>query len=106
MIVSQKALPGTGRASLFLGCKLRDFPDKVIHDSDFQHLLSVHLLDLANQNPADEPVQHCLVQLLNGGILPDSFDEGTDDFSLLSIHPVLHHCQVMQTFLVGFLLLF
>ena len=57
-----------GRALLFLCCNLRDFPDKVINDPDFLHLLSVHLLDLANQNPADEPVQHRLVQFLNGGV--------------------------------------
>ena len=44
------------------------FPDKVIHDPDFLHLLAVHLLDLANQNPADKPVQHRLVQFLNGGV--------------------------------------
>lgn len=57
-----------GRASLSLCCNFRDFPDKVIHDPDFLHLLAVHLLDLANQNPADKPVQHRLVQFLNGGV--------------------------------------
>lgn len=51
-----------GRASLSLCRNLGDFPDKVINDPDFLHLLTVHLLDLTNQNPADEPVQHRFVQ--------------------------------------------
>ena len=38
-----------------LRCNLRDFPDKVIHDPDFLHLLAVHLLDLADQDFADKP---------------------------------------------------
>ena len=58
-----------GRASLSLCCNLRDFPDKVIHDPDFLHLLAVHLLDLADQDFTDKPVQHCLIQFLDGGIL-------------------------------------
>ena len=64
-----------GRASLSLCRNLRDFPDKVIHDPDFLHLLAVHLFDFANQNPADEPVQHRLVLFLNGGIAPDFLDK-------------------------------
>src|SRR5699024_11902939 len=46
-----------------------------------------------------------LVQFLNGGIAPDFLDKGTD-FAFLGISPALHHRQVMQTLLVGFLLLF
>ena len=45
-----------------------DFPHEIINNPDFLHLLAVHLLDLANQNPADKPVQHRLVQFLNGGV--------------------------------------
>ena len=81
------------------------FPRQSYTRSDFLHLLAVHLFDFANQNPADEPVQHRLVQFLNGGIAPDFLDKGAD-FALLSVSPALHHCQVMQTLLVGFLLLF
>ena len=58
-----------GRASLSLCYHLRDFPDKVINDPDFLHLLAVHLFDLADQDFADKPVQYRLVQFLNGGIL-------------------------------------
>ena len=57
---------------------LRDFPDKVIHDPDFLHLLVVHLLNLADQDFTDKPVQHCLIQFLDGGIAPDFLDEGAD----------------------------
>ena len=57
----------------YLRCNLRDFPDKVINDPDFLYLLAVHLFDLANQNPADEPVQYGLVQFLDGGVAPDFF---------------------------------
>ena len=89
----------------YLRCNLRDFPDKVIHDPDFLHLLAVHLLNLADQDFTDKPVQHCLIQFLDGGIAPDFLDEGAD-FTLLGIRPALHHCQVMQALLVGFLLLF
>ena len=64
--------------SYFLRCNLRDFPDKVINDPDFLHLLTVHLLDLADQNPADEPVQHRLVQFFNGGIAPNFLDKGAN----------------------------
>ena len=46
-----------GRASLFLCYNLRDFPDKAINNPDFLHLLAVHLLNLANQDFADKPVQ-------------------------------------------------
>ena len=42
--------------SYFLRCNLRDFPDKVINNSDFLHLLTVHLLNLADQDFADKPV--------------------------------------------------
>ena len=63
-----------GRASLFLCCNLRDFPNKVIHNLDFLHLLAIHLLNLANQDFADKPVQYRLVQFLNGGIAPDFLD--------------------------------
>ena len=52
-----------------------DFPDKVIHDPDFLHLLAVHLLDLADQDFADKPVQYGLVQFLNGGIAPAFLDK-------------------------------
>ena len=52
----------------YLRCNLRDFPDKVIHDPDFLHLLAVQLLNLANQDFTDKPVQYGLVQFLNGGI--------------------------------------
>ena len=38
----------------FLCCNLRDFPDKVINDPDFLHLLAVHLLNLANQDFTDK----------------------------------------------------
>ena len=94
-----------GRASLSLCCNFRDFPDKVIHDPDFLHLLAVHLFDFAHQNPADEPIQHRLVQFLDGGIAPDFLDKGAD-FAFLSVSPALHHCQIMQTLLIGILLLF
>ena len=103
-LVHKLTLPDMGRAILSLCCNLRDFPDKVVNDLDFLHLLSVHLLDLADQNPADEPVQHRLVQFLDGGIAPDFLDKGAD-FAFLSVSPALHHCQVMQALLVGFLLL-
>ena len=83
----------------------RDFPDKVIHDPDFLHLLPVHLSDLANQNLADKPVQYRLVQFLNRGIAPDFLDKGAD-FAFLGVRPALHHQQIMQALLVGFLLLF
>ena len=73
-----------GRASLFLCCNLRDFPKKVIHNLDFLHLLAIHLLNLANQDFADKPVQYGLVQFLNGGIVPDFLDKGTD-LSLIHI---------------------
>ena len=89
----------------YLRCNLRDFPDKVINNPDFLHLLAVHLLNLADQDFTDKPVQHCLIQFLDGGIAPDFLDEGAD-FTLLGIRPALHHCQVMQALLVGFLLLF
>ena len=72
---------------------------------DFLHLLAVHLFDLANQNPANKPVQHCLIQFLDGGIAPDFLDEGAD-FTLLGIRPALHHRQIVQALLVGFLFLF
>ena len=78
-----------GRASLSLCRNLGDFPDKVINDPDFLHLLTVHLLDLTNQNPADEPVQHRFVQFFNGGIAPDFLDKSAD-FALLSVSPALH----------------
>ena len=81
-----------GGAFLLLYSNIGDFPDKVINNSDFLHLLAVHLLDLANQNPANEPVQHCLVQFLNGGISPNFLDKGAD-FALLSIRTTLHHRQ-------------
>ena len=64
---AKKCPPSKGRASPILCCNLRDFPDKVIHDPDFLHLLAVHLFDLANQNPADEPVQHRFGQFLIAG---------------------------------------
>lgn len=89
------------RAVLFLCCNLRDFPDKVIHYPDFLHLLDLHLLNLADQNPADEPVQHRLVQFLDGGITPDFLDKSTD-FAFLGVSTTLHHRQVMQTLLVVF----
>ena len=73
-----------GRASLSLCCNFRDFPDKVIHDPDLLHLLTVHLLDLANQDFADKPVQYGLVQFLNVGIAPDFFDKGAD-FTFLCV---------------------
>ena len=97
----KKCPPGKWRASPILRRNLRDFPDKVIHDPDFLHLLAVHLLDLANQNPADEPVQHRLVQFLDGGIATDFLDKGAD-FAFLGVSPALHHRHVMQTLLVGF----
>ena len=56
-----------------LCCNLRDFPDTVINNLDFLHLLAVHLFDLVDQSPADEPVQSPLVQFLDGGIAPDFF---------------------------------
>ena len=34
-----------GRAALLLCCNLRDFPDKVISNPDFLHLLAVHFFD-------------------------------------------------------------
>ena len=74
----------------YLRCNLRDFPDKVIHDLDFLHLLAVHLFDLANQDFADKPVQYRLVQFLNGGIAPDFLDKGAD-FAFLCVRPALHH---------------
>ena len=89
----------------YLRCNLRDFPDKVIHDPDFLHLLTVHLFDFADQDFADKPVQYGLVQFLNGGIAPDFLDKGTD-FAFLCVRPALHHRQIVQAFLVGFLLLF
>lgn len=55
--------------SLF--CYLRDFPDKVVNDLDFLHLLPIHLPDLADQNLTDEPVQRRLVQLRDRSILAD-----------------------------------
>ena len=68
-------------------CNLRDFPDKVIHDPDFLHLLAVHLLNLADQNPADEPVQHRLVQFFNGGIVKDKAARlrGANDNFLITV---------------------
>ena len=42
---------------------------------------------------------------LNGGIAPDFLDKGTD-FAFLCVRPALHHRQIVQAFLVGFLLLF
>ena len=69
------------------------------------HLLAVHLFDFADQNPADEPVQHRLVQFFDGGIAPDFLDKSAD-FAFLCIRPALHHRQIMQALLVGFLLLF
>ena len=57
----------------YFRCNLRDFPDKVINNPDFLHLLAFHLLDFADQNPADEPVQHRLVQFLDGGMTLDFF---------------------------------
>lgn len=89
----------------FLCCNLRDFPDKVINDPDFLHLLAVHFFDLADQDFADKPVQYRLVQYLNGGITPDFLDKGAD-FALLGVSPALHHRQVMQALLVRFLFLF
>ena len=76
--------------SYFLRCNLRDFPDKVINDPDFLHLLTVHLLDLADQDLADQPVQYYLVQFLNGSIAPDFLDKGAD-FAFLCVRPALHH---------------
>ena len=89
----------------YLRCNLRDFPDKVINDSDFLHLLAVQLLNLANQDFTDKPVQYGLVQFLNGGIAPDFLNKGTD-FTFLCVRPALHHRQIVQALLVGFLLLF
>ena len=68
----------------YLRCNLRDFPDKVINNPDFLHLLAVHLLNLANQDFADKPVQYGLVQFLNVGIAPDFFDKGAD-FTFLCV---------------------
>ena len=93
-----------GRALPFLYCNLRDFPDKVINNLDFLHLLAVHLFDLANKNLADKPVQYGLVQFLNDGIASDFLDKGTD-FTFLCVRLALHHRQIMQALLVGFLLL-
>ena len=42
---------------------------------------------------------------LNGGIAPDFLDKGSD-FAFLCVRPALHHRQIVQAFLVGFLLLF
>ena len=84
-----------GRASLSLCCNLRDFPDKVIHDPDFLHLLAVHLLDLADQDFTDKPVQYGLVQFLNGCIAPDLLDKGAN-FAFLCVRPALHHRQIVQ----------
>ena len=86
----------------YLRCNLRDFPDKVINNSDFLYLLAVHFFDLADQNAADETVQYRLVQFLNGGIAPDFLDKGTN-FAFLCVCPALHHRQIVQALLVGFL---
>ena len=99
-LVHKLTLPGMGRAILSLCCNLRDFPDKVINNLDFLHLLAVHLLDLADQDFTDKPVQYGLVQFLNGGIAPDFLDKGTD-FAFLRIRPALHHRQIVQALLVG-----
>ena len=76
--------PRHGEGCTILCCNLRDFPDKVINNSDFLHLLAVHLLDLADQDFTDKPVQYGLVQFLNGGIAPDFLDKGAD-FTFLRI---------------------
>ncbi len=81
------------------------FPDKVINDPNFLHLLAVHLLDLADQDFTDKPVQYGLVQFLNGCIAPDFLDKGAN-FAFLCVRPALHHRQIVQALLVGFLLLF
>ena len=60
----------------YLRCNLRNFPNKVVNDPDFLHLLAVHLLNLADQDFTDKPVQYRLVQFLNGGIAPDFLDKG------------------------------
>ena len=52
-----------------------NFPNKVINDLDFLHLLPISLPDLANQNLADKPVQHRLVQFRDGGILANLQNE-------------------------------
>ena len=52
--------PRMGRVLLSLRCNLRDFPDKVINAPDFLHLLTVHLLNHADQNPSDELIQNGL----------------------------------------------
>src|SRR5699024_11908825 len=66
-IYNEKPHPSKMRdGANYLRCNLRDFPDKVINNSDFLHLLAVHLLNLADQDFADKPVQYGLVQFLNG----------------------------------------
>ena len=69
------------------------------------HLLAVHLLNLADQDFTDKPVQYRLVQFLNGGIAPDFLDKGTD-FVFLCVCSALHHRKIMKALLLDFLLLF
>ena len=70
-----------GRASLSLCCNFRDFPDKVIDNPDFLHLLAVYFLDLANQNLADKPVQYRFIQVLDGSAAPDFPDPSCFSFA-------------------------
>ena len=41
--------PRHGEGLTVLRCTLRDFPSKAINDPDFLYFLTVHLLDLADQ---------------------------------------------------------
>ena len=91
--------------SLSLCCNFRDFPDKVIDNPDFLHLLAVYFLDLANQNLADKPVQYRFIQFLDGSAAPDFPDKGAD-FVFLFVRMPLHQHQVLQALLIRFLFLF
>ena len=83
---------------------LKDFPNKVVDNFNFLNLLTFLRCHITHQNPVDQAIQHCFIQLLNGCILPNFPDKGAD-FIFLLVGAALYVDEFLELLLVGFLLL-